>query len=591
MRPDSRPSYFRLLARVTWLVGRMAPLPLLALLVVQPAFIGVELLVYHMLDRVLAGVTGARWDAIAGAAVAAGVVILARELLEVASNLAHAHVAGKAIGVLTEFLSRKAARLEAIDFETLDANERVELAKAGPGGALTMLMAFLSPVSMSMLLVAAGIYLHSLAPPLALVVPFIFVPRIASYVVRGTRYYRLERRTLPMRREFQYLERCLTDREYFKETRVLGAGARLLRRYEEVLRRFSAERWREDLRVGMIDLGLGVLMLLGYGGSFVLAALLLANGSIGVGGFVVVLYAMSRFMLMTEAVMEGFGVSYRHSVQASHLVEFLDRDEGRPAGDPVGRGTGGAVTARNVSFTYPGTDAVAVDDVSVDLAPGTTVALVGANGAGKTTLAKLLLGLFVPTGGDVIRSTVNTGDATRQDIRERTSAVFQHFQRYQMTLRDNVVLADATRAEDEEAVTRALERGGVPAELWQGAEGLDLMLSREFGTRDLSLGQWQRVAIARGLFREHDVILLDEPTASIDPLEEQAVYKRFMEMAAGRTAILVTHRLGSARLADRILVMRAGRIVEGGTHRQLLERRGLYHEMFTAQSAWYRRDD
>ena len=210
MRPDSRPSYFRLLARVTGLVGRMAPLPFLALVGVQPAFIGVELLVYHMLDRILAGLTGERWDEIAGAIVATGVVILAREILEVASNLADAHVAGKAIGVLTKSLNRKAARLEVIDFETLDANERVELARAGPGGALMMLMAFLSPVSMLMLLVAAGIYLHSLAPPLALVVPFIFVPRIASHVVRGTRYYRLERRTLPMRREFQYLERCLT---------------------------------------------------------------------------------------------------------------------------------------------------------------------------------------------------------------------------------------------------------------------------------------------------------------------------------------------------------------------------------------------
>ncbi len=588
MKRDSRPSYFRLLARVTGLVGRMAPLPLLALVVVQPAFIGMELLVYHRMERVLAGLSGARWDAIAGAIVAAGVVILAREILEVASNLAHAHVAGKAIGVLTESISRKAARLEVIDFETLDANERVESAKAAPGGALMMLMAFLSPVSMLMLLVAAGIYLHSLAPPLALVVPFIFVPRIASHVIRGSRYYRLERRTLPMRREFQYLERCLTDREYFKETRVLGAGSRLLRRYKEVLRRFNTERWHEDLRLGLIDLGLGVLLLLGYGGSFVLAALLLANGSVGVGGFVVVIYAMSRFMLMTEAIMEGFGVSYRHGVQASHLVEFLDRDEGRPAGDGAGRETSSAVTARNVSFTYPGTDAAAVDDVSVDLTPGTTVALVGANGAGKTTLAKLLLGLFVPTGGDVIRGTVNTRVATRSDIRERTSAVFQNFQRYQMTLGDNVVLADVARAE-EAAVIRALERGGVPAELWQGAEGLDLMLSREFGTRDLSLGQWQRVAIARGLFREHDVILLDEPTASIDPLEEQAVYERFMEIAAGRTAILVTHRLGSARLADRILVMRDGRIVEDGTHERLLDRRGLYHEMFSAQAAWYKR--
>ena len=115
------------------------------------------------------------------------------------------------------------------------------------------------------------------------------------------------------------------------------------------------------------------------------------------------------------------------------------------------------------------------------------------------------------------------------------------------------------------------------------------MLSREFGTRDLSLGQWQRLAIARGLFREHDTILLDEPTASIDPLEEQAVYERFMQIAAGRTAIIVTHRLASARLADRILVLDAGRIVEDGTHEQLLARRGLYHRMFTSQAAWYRR--
>ena len=464
----------------------------------------------------------------------------------------------------------------------------MELAQAGIVNALSTLMAFLFPVFQLTFFAAAAIYLFSLSPVLALVVPLTFLPRIVSHLVRGSRYYRLERKTVPMLREFQYLERCLTDREYFKETRILGAGSRLARRYRNTLRRFNVERWREDLRIGGIDLGLSVLVLLGYAGSFVLAAFLLADGSIGVGGFAVVIYAVSRLMMMTRAVMDMLGQSYRASATASHLFEFLERDEGRPMGDRAGE-TGGTVTARRLSFTYPGTDTAAVDDVSADLAPGTTVALVGANGAGKTTLAKLLLGLYVPTGGDVIRGTVNTRDATRQEIRERTSAVFQNFQRYQMTLRDNVVLADVTGAEDEEAVIRALERGGVPAELWQGEEGLDLMLSREFGTRDLSLGQWQRVAIARGLFRGHDVILLDEPTASIDPLEEQAVYERFMEIAAGRTAILVTHRLGSARLADRILVMRDGRIVEDGTHRQLLERRGLYHQMFTAQADWYER--
>ena len=589
MKQDRRPSYFRLLAKVIDLVGRGAPLPLLAMVVVSLALMGANVLVFHLLEGVLSQLTDhERLSQLAGAVLVVGAVILLREVLEMVADPISAYLWGKTIAVLTEAMNQKVERLEVIDFETLDANERMELAEAGTMGAISMLLYFLFPVFQVTFFAAAAIYLYSLSPLLALVVPLTFLPRIASHLVRGSRYYRLERKTVPVVREFQYLERCLTDREYFKETRILGAGSRLAERYRRTLRRFNVERWREDVRIGGIDLGLSVLVLLGYAGSFVLAAFLLADGSIGVGGFAVVIYAVSRLMMMTRAVMDMLGQSYRASATASHLFEFLERDEGRPMGDRAGE-TGGTVTARTVSFTYPGTDTAAVDDVSVDLAPGTTVALVGANGAGKTTLAKLLLGLYVPSSGDVMRGAVNTRDATRQDIRERTSAVFQNFQRYQTTLRDNVILADVTRAADEEAVLRALERGGVPAELWQGEEGLDLMLSREFGTRDLSLGQWQRVAIARGLFREHDVILLDEPTASIDPLEEQAVYERFMQIAAGRTAILVTHRLGSARLADRILVMRDGRIVEDGTHRQLLERRGLYHEMFTAQADWYER--
>ena len=589
MKQDRRPAYVRLLAKVIGLVGCGAPLPLLAMVVVSLGIMGTNVLVFHLLEAVLSQLTEPeRLSEIVGAILVVGAVILIRELLEMVADPIATYVFGKTSAVLTEAMNQKVERLEVIDFETLDANERLELAKAGTMGAISMLMAFLFPVFQMTFFATAAIYLHSLSPLLSLVVPLTFLPRIASHLVRGSRYYQLERKTVPMLREFQYLERCMTDREYFKETRILGAGSRLAQRYRSTLSRFNVERWREDLRIGGIDLGLSVLVLLGYAGSFVLAAFLLADGSIGVGGFAVVIYAVSRLMMMTRAVMDMLGQSYRASATASHLFEFLERDEGRPPGDRAGEVTG-TVTARQVSFTYPGTDTAAVDDVHVDLEPGTTVALVGANGAGKTTLAKLLLGLYVPSSGDVLRGTVNTREATRQDIRERTSAVFQNFQRYQMTLRDNVVLADVTRAEDEEAVIRALERGGVPADLWQGEEGLDLMLSREFGTRDLSLGQWQRVAIARGLFREHDVILLDEPTASIDPLEEQALYERFMEIAAGRTAILVTHRLGSARLADRILVMRDGRIVEDGTHRQLLDRRGLYHEMFTAQADWYQR--
>ena len=593
MRPSSRPSYLRILARVAALVARRAPLAFLTLVVVYLALMASGVLSFHLLEGIISRLADTeRLDELVGAILVVGLVIVVQELLEMVADPIATLFWGKSVGVLTESMSmnEKGNRLEVIDFETLDANERLELAKTGKYGAVDALLYFLFPVFQLIFFAMAGIYLFTLSPLLALVIPLVFAPRIVSHLVRGSRYYQLERKTVPMLREFQYLEQCVVDREYYKETRILGVGSHLLQRYRDTIRRFNLHRWREDRRIAGIDLGLNVVVLLGYGGSFLLAAFLLAAGSISVGGFAVVIYALSRFMLMTRAVMDMFGESYRASATASHLIEFLQRDEGRPMDNGGGGEPGGVLTARELTFTYPGTKRPAVSEVDLEVAHGTTLALVGANGAGKTTLAKLLLGLYVPTGGQVVRRGIDTRQATRNAIRAGTSAVFQNFQRYQMSLRENVILADVQHADDEARLLEALTQGGVPEELWQGRDGLEVMLSREFGTRDLSLGQWQRLAIARGLFREHDTILLDEPTASIDPLEEQAVYERFLKIAAGRTVIIVTHRLASARLADRILVLDGGRIVEDGTHEELLRSGGLYHQMFTAQAAWYQRE-
>ena len=592
MKQSSRPSYLHTLASIMGITARRAPLVFLSLVVVYLILMGTNVLGFYLLERVISRLSDSEHlHELVQAIVVVGIVLVIPEVLEMVADPIATLFFGKSVGALTETMNEKVRRLEVIDFETVDAHERLELASAGKYGAVSMLLSFLFPVFQLVFFTLAGLYLYTLSPPLALVIPLIFAPRIVSHLVRGSRYYQIERKTVPMQREFQYLEQCVVDPDYFKETRILGVGSHLLQRYRDMIHRFNLHRWREDRRMAVMDLGLNLLVMLGYGGAFVLATLLLAQGHISVGGFAVVVYAVSKFMLMTRAVTEMFGESYRASATAAHLIEFLKRDEGRPTENGAGRESAVGVTAQALTFTYPGTERAAVSGVDLTVAPGTTLALVGANGAGKTTLAKLLLGLYVPTTGQVIRRDVDTREATKSSIQARTSAVFQNFQRYQMSLRDNVIVADATAQEDEERLLRTLREGGVPEELWQGPDGLDVMLSREFGTRDLSLGQWQRLAIARGLFRESDTILFDEPTASIDPLEEQAVYQRFMRIAAGRTAIIVTHRLASARLADRILVLDAGRIVEDGTHGQLLARRGLYHRMFTAQAAWYRRSD
>jgi len=226
----------------------------------------------------------------------------------------------------------------------------------------------------------------------------------------------------------------------------------------------------------------------------------------------------------------------------------------------------------------------------LSIADGETVAIVGENGAGKSTLVRLLTGVYRPSGGWVKVGGLDTLETTPASVYRNISGVFQKYQRYKMILSENVAISDtgsgASAAEIETEIETALREAG--AEL-DGVE-LNTMLSPEFDGIDLSGGQWQRLAIARGLYRKNDFIVLDEPTAAIDPIEETRVYSQFQKLAEGKCAVIVTHRLGSAKLAHRIIVMDAGEIVDMGTHEELLSRRGKYADMWSAQAVWYARD-
>lgn len=241
------------------------------------------------------------------------------------------------------------------------------------------------------------------------------------------------------------------------------------------------------------------------------------------------------------------------------------------------------ITAQNVTFAYPGYHKAAVNDVSLKVNPGETVAVVGENGSGKSTLVRLLTGLYLPDEGIVSLGGVQTKNASRRSIYEGVSGVFQNFQRYKMTLAENVAISDTKHPVNRKMIESTLRETGFN----NMCASLDTILSPEFDGIDLSGGQWQRLAIARGLYRTNDFIFLDEPTAAIDPIEESMLYKQFKSIVEGRCAVIVTHRLGSTKLADRIIVMDNGSIVEAGTHDQLLMHKGKYAEMWKAQAAWY----
>jgi ATP-binding cassette subfamily B protein len=315
-----------------------------------------------------------------------------------------------------------------------------------------------------------------------------------------------------------------------------------------------------------------------YGALLVLAAAAASrmDPAQAAGGFTGFLITGDLMQAFLRQVLSSAGSMYQHAGVIGDLAALFSEPEEVERLPDAGAGKPVSVAAEGVSFRYPGAAADTLKGVSLSVAPGEVVALVGPNGAGKSTLAALLLGLYRPGGGSVLL------DGAHPPNRLRGSAVFQGFVRFALPVRDNVGFSNLERLRDDAALQGALHQAG--SEL---KSELDTWLGAEFGGRDLSGGEWLRVAIARGLLAQSGLIVLDEPTAAIDPLAEVDLVKRLIALGEGRTAIIVSHRLGIARLAHRILVMDEGQIAEAGTHAELLAGNGIYARMWRAQASWY----
>jgi len=241
-----------------------------------------------------------------------------------------------------------------------------------------------------------------------------------------------------------------------------------------------------------------------------------------------------------------------------------------------------------VTFSYPGSERVALRGVSLRIAPGEVVALVGANGSGKTTLAKLLAGLYLPDEGRVCWDGRDTREVDRRELLGHTAVVFQDFIRYALSAGDNIALGRHERASDIAGIVRAAEQAGADGDIVALPEGYEKLLGPAFidGT-DLSTGQWQRVALARTFFRDAPLVILDEPTAALDAKAEHELFARIGELFADRSVLLISHRFSTVRSADRIYVLHDGRVVESGTHEALMAVEGTYAELFTLQATPY----
>lgn len=393
---------------------------------------------------------------------------------------------------------------------------------------------------------------------------------------------------VPRARYLDYLGELLVKREYAQEVRLFGTARLLLDRWWRDRSQLGRERnlfalRRGSLQVATLGLGdvayLGALCILGLG---VLA------GRTTLGAFAAALKAAEDLQHRILGLMMSLGRLRQAGFFVSDLWTFLDTPGALPeaAAGPVPDRAD--VAFEEVSFSYPGKTEPVLHEVTFSARHGELIALVGENGAGKSTLVKLLLGLYAPTAGYVRVGGVDIATPEGGGARSAIASVFQEFMRYSLTAGENIAVGDIGQVDNQPRINAAAAGAGADQVIADLPGGYATQLGKEFDDgQELSGGQWQKLAIARAYMRPAVMLVLDEPTAALDPLAEVEVFQRFRALARGRTAFFISHRLGAARLADRILVLKNGHLVEDGRHDQLMAQGGEYAALFDAQAAWY----
>jgi ATP-binding cassette, subfamily B, bacterial len=397
------------------------------------------------------------------------------------------------------------------------------------------------------------------------------------------------RERTPAYRDLRYLRELLSERQQAVELRLFTLRAHLLGEWREKI--ITLVRERRGLEVKQAWLG-GLGDSVGgwsYTGCMAILAWMVAGSTLTIGQYGMLTRAVQQFSWRLEQIMRSLGTLHEEALYLGDLFEFLERiapEEPPSNGEDVVIPANLPLRFENVFFRYPSAEQDVLKGVSLELKAGERIALVGENGAGKTTLVKLMMGLYRPTSGTIFLGDKPLEEWPKEAVRRQFAAVFQDFVRYQFSVRENIAFGALDGATDGE-IERAAQLAGVAEYAQKMPAGYDQLLGKELGGEDLSTGQWQKLATARALVRGAEVVVLDEPTAALDPKAEAEIYERFGEMTRGKSSVLISHRLGSARTCERILVLKDGLVVEDGSHDELMGRDGEYSHLFRLQAQWY----
>lgn len=483
-------------------------------------------------------------------------------------------------------LGEKGTRLSLICYENTETNNMLKRAKN------CIEQERFSDLSLSVFNILAEILkvtgtllvLAKFHPILAVVSLVSVLPYFMIRLIRGKEFYELKRYQAAGERRRNYLYHLFGDKRAVKELRIFGIENYIEQKMYETRDKINREVWdfkKHDI-FGLLFCELFCQS--GYLLSIVITIMLLLHKVLDFGILAAALAAVTSFQTAAKYFLISLGRILECAAFVKDYYDFMDMEE------PV-QGTEkfypdfDRIKLQQVCFSYPSQTDQAVSNLSFEIERNEVVVIVGNNGSGKTTLVKLLTGLYKAQQGQIYYGTQDLASLDPEEFYKHVSLVSQDFIKYELSVRENVGIGDGKNMEDTDKICKLLKQVGLKE--FTSRDSVNQLLGSEFGGRDLSTGQWQKLAIARGILKESSVIFLDEPTAALDPLMETSILKMFLQIAQGKTAIIVSHRIGICKNVDKIIVMKDGEIAEIGKHQELLDKRGEYYRLYTMQQKWY----
>jgi ATP-binding cassette, subfamily B, bacterial len=543
-------------------------------------------------------------------------IVVAGEILARGSALIESLLGDLFSNVTSVRLMEHAATLDLYQFEDPAFYDQLERARRQTTSRIGLLAQLLSMGQDAVTLASLGVALLVYSPWLLLLLAVAVVPGFLSETHFAGLEYSLLFRYTPERRRLDYLRYIGASDETAKEVQLFGLAPWLIERFRVISQRFYDENRRLSIRKGIVSTGLSLIGTAGYYGAYVVVLLQAVAGALSIGSLTFLAGSFARSRDLIQRLLLGASAIYEQCLYLKDLFGFFAMKPtilSRAGAPPVPRPIQEGFVFEDVGFRYPGSERWAVRHVSFRISPGDRIALVGENGAGKTTLTKLIARLYDPTEGRILLDGVDLREYDIHSLRSAIGVIFQDFVEYDLRFDENIGVGEISLVreyldahEDDGAPGNGAaggdQGGGVPATIVSAAEkslassllgrltgGYTQMLGRRFEKGvDLSGGEWQKVALARAYMRDAQVLILDEPTASLDARAEYEVFARFSGLVEGKMAIIISHRFSTVRMAGRIIVLKYGEVVEQGSHEELLGRGGLYAELFALQAQGYR---